>query len=71
MDFDHFLGEKHHILTHKGNGYKKNPVSMTVLAKKDMTEFNEELKKCEIVCANCHRIRTADRRRKKLDENKL
>lgn len=45
MDFDHVFGEKKFDIAH---GY--NQVSMKVLL--------EEISKCEVVCSNCHRIRT-------------
>lgn len=50
MDFDHVRGKKKagiSALAHAG----------------DLKSLLEELKKCEMVCANCHRIRT-DLRRK-------
>lgn len=47
LDFDHIKGEKEFSLARAGNyGWKK------VLA---------EIEKCEVVCANCHRIRTQER----------
>jgi hypothetical protein len=49
MDFDHVRGEK---LFGVGTGVTKGYA--TILA---------EIEKCEIVCANCHRIRTKSRRR--------
>ena len=45
MDFDHVRGKKH-----------KNVMELIpTLSKK---KINEEIAKCEIVCSNCHRIRT-------------
>jgi glutamate-1-semialdehyde aminotransferase len=45
MDFDHISGEKlHNISTLTNTGQTKR--------------LREELLKCEIVCANCHRERT-------------
>jgi hypothetical protein len=48
MDFDHIRGEKLFGITVSGNRKWE-----TVL---------KEIEKCEVVCANCHRIRTAQRR---------
>ena len=73
MDFDHREGTvKHPRLTHRENGYRRMPISMTALATQSLKAFKEEVAKCDVVCANCHRIRT-DRRRcgdHKLDECK-
>lgn len=48
MDFDHLRDKKFSIMSAYGRWPWKD-----VLA---------EIDKCEIVCANCHRIRTAERR---------
>lgn len=62
MDFDHRPGEeKHPRLTHRENGYKRLPISMTAFATQSMKLFEIEAKKCDVVCANCHRIRTWER----------
>jgi hypothetical protein len=53
MDFDHCRGEK---LT---------DVSKMQFGKFTNEEVMTELGKCELVCANCHRIRTATRRRER------
>lgn len=45
MDFDHVFGEKKYNI-----GNMVNLLSTRLL--------NEEIDKCEVVCANCHRIRT-------------
>lgn len=71
MDFDHRPGEvKHPSLAYTG---RKVPVSMTSLACTNLEVFLEEAKKCDVVCANCHRLRTWVRRcgDHKLDETKL
>ncbi len=45
MDFDHVRGKKH-----------KNVMELIpTLSKK---KIDEEIAKCEIVCSNCHRVRT-------------
>ena len=45
MDFDHVRGQKH-----------ANVMELvSTLSKK---KIDEEIAKCEIVCSNCHRIRT-------------
>jgi len=49
MDFDHVRGQKH-----------ANVMELvSTLSKK---KIDEEIAKCEIVCSNCHRIRTHVRR---------
>ena len=49
MDFDHVRGQKH-----------ANVMELvSTLSKK---KIDEEIAKCEIVCSNCHRIRTHMRR---------
>lgn len=49
MDFDHVRGRKH-----------KNVMELIpTLSKK---KIDEEIAKCEIVCSNCHRIRTHGRK---------
>jgi hypothetical protein len=57
MDFDHMGG--HH---------KKNNVSRMMLTDCSLKTIKEEIKKCELVCANCHRIRTF-RRRGRIEED--
>lgn len=49
MDFDHVRGEKTH------------PISHMLRQEYSMERIEEEIAKCELVCANCHRIRTRDR----------
>lgn len=49
MDFDHVRGEK--VAT----------ISFLVNQGAVLTRLREEIAKCEIVCANCHRIRTVKR----------
>jgi penicillin-binding protein-related factor A (putative recombinase) len=45
MDFDHRPGEK-----------KEFSISQPRISK--LVEFYKEMKKCDLVCANCHRLRT-------------
>ena len=46
MDFDHVSGEKKHIVSHMvAKGYSRQKVL-------------DEIAKCALVCAVCHRIRT-------------
>ena len=53
MDFDHVRGQKH-----------ANVMELvSTLSKK---KIDEEIAKCEIVCSNCHRIRTYMRRMNKV-----
>lgn len=48
LDFDHVRGEKSFTISEcTGKGYDK------LLA---------EVEKCDVVCANCHRVRTKERR---------
>ena len=46
MDFDHISGKKKHNLAR----YANSAVSISTI--------KDEIKKCEVVCANCHRYRT-------------
>jgi len=49
LDFDHVHGEKTFALS-------------TAMSSSDET-IRREAAKCEVVCANCHRVRTFERRR--------
>ena len=49
MDFDHVRGDKWKNISKIDRASEK--------------KIREELAKCDLVCANCHRIRTATRRR--------
>src|SRR5690349_20946122 len=51
MDFDHVRGEKE--------------FSIAACAKFSWARLMEEIGKCDVVCANCHRIRTHNRRQEK------
>ena len=53
MDFDHVRGRKH----------KNVSELIDSLSKK---KIDEEIAKCEVVCSNCHRIRTHNRIIKKV-----
>lgn len=48
MDFDHVEGEKEFGVSAAANSYGAN-------------QIREEIAKCEVVCSNCHRIRTHTR----------
>lgn len=48
MDFDHVIGNKHKTIS-----------SMIPIA--SLESIKTEIAKCELVCANCHRIRTKNR----------
>jgi hypothetical protein len=53
MDFDHVRGRK-----------QKNVMELIpTLSKK---KIDEEIAKCEVVCSNCHRVRTHMRKENKL-----
>ena len=56
MDFDHVRGIKH----------KNVSELIPTLSKK---KIDDEIKKCEVVCSNCHRIRTHIRRMHKKEKN--
>lgn len=47
MDFDHVRGEKRFVIS-RG-------------AREGTNVLEEELRKCDLVCSNCHRIRTHER----------
>ena len=57
MDFDHVRGRKH-----------KNVMELIPTLSKKI--IDEEIAKCEIVCSNCHRIRTHDRKTVKSSKSK-
>ena len=50
MDFDHVRGEK-----------TKN-IAFMLINDTSLEKIKEEIEKCELVCSNCHRIRTHQRR---------
>lgn len=54
MDFDHIKGKKRFNISEATQKYRSIPRLM------------EEIAKCELVCANCHRIRTYGRMNKVL-----
>ena len=54
MDFDHVKGEK-----------IGNVGQMVLKEKLGRKKILEEIAKCELVCANCHRLRTCNRSHKK------
>lgn len=49
LDFDHLFDKKYTISQH--------------LHRKSWDSLLEEISKCEVRCANCHRIKTAERNR--------
>ena len=51
LDFDHVYGKKVSNITHMLDYYS-------------IEDILKEIKKCEIVCANCHRKRTYERKNK-------
>ena len=55
MDFDHVRGRKQANVAELINTLSKKRI-------------DTEIAKCEIVCSNCHRIRTHDRRMKKIEK---
>jgi hypothetical protein len=50
MEFDHV------------RGVKTSSLSEMVSKGKRPDQLDEEIAKCDLVCANCHRIRTVERR---------
>jgi hypothetical protein len=48
MDFDHLRDKKYQVALMPGMGY-------------DIPAIKAEIAKCELVCANCHRVRTFTR----------
>lgn len=50
LEFDHLPGFE-----------KTEQVSLLILGRATLERVKEEIAKCELVCANCHRIRTAER----------
>lgn len=52
MDFDHIRGDKEFLVS---EAETKNP-----------QRVQKEVEKCELVCSNCHRIRT---KKRKVNEN--
>ncbi len=56
MDFDHVRGTKHANVAELINTLSKKKIDL-------------EIAKCEIVCSNCHRIRTHHRKIKKKDKS--
>jgi hypothetical protein len=57
MEFDHFEGNK------------VKDVSTMVSQGLGWSTIKSEIEKCEIVCANCHRIRTFNRRINQISSN--
>lgn len=51
MEFDHTRGVKKYNITGMAGGYKRETIQ-------------KEIDKCDVVCANCHNIRTHRRRNK-------
>jgi hypothetical protein len=52
MDFDHVRGEKVAEIT---------KIINHISSRKDLLLLKEEIAKCEVVCSNCHRLRTISR----------
>ena len=50
MEFDHVRGEKWKTISLLAGGGRCS-----------LERFEEELAKCDVVCANCHRVRTFER----------
>ncbi len=52
LDFDHVRGEKKRAIADMVSNYYS------------IRTIKEEMRKCEIRCANCHRIKTSERKNK-------
>ena len=63
MDFHHVRGEKLFSLGHYVNGGKSD-LQMTRESAHGASRarLTAEIEKCDLVCANCHRIRTRERK---------
>ena len=57
MDFDHV------------RGIKSKEISKLVKPGVSLDVIKEEISKCDLVCSNCHRIRTAQRKKENAVQN--
>jgi len=64
IQFPHYVTDFDHV---ESRGTKINNVSKLINSG-STKQVKEEIAKCDLVCANCHRIRTYNRRS---DENKI
>ena len=53
MDFDHIRGKKNFLISH------------AITNTTSIMNIEKEMAKCDLICANCHRIRTWNKRKKK------
>lgn len=58
MDFDHINGDKEYNIAN-------------MFRNKGMQQVKKEIEKCEVVCSNCHRIRTHNRRSSNREDTTL
>jgi hypothetical protein len=58
MDFDHL-------------GNKSFGIGTAVVSCRSKAQILDEVKKCELVCSNCHRVRTEERRNKVVAAGRL
>lgn len=56
LDFDHVRGQKVSGISGMIRNYSREDIF-------------KEIEKCEIICANCHRLRTLNRSKKKINKN--
>ena len=63
MEFDHVRGEKHFELSEAGRGSKgkkdrNGKERKRKAGSSSLVAVRDEILKCDVVCANCHRLRT-------------
>jgi len=57
LDFDHVKGQK--------------KFNVSIISTRSLESLMEEIAKCEVVCANCHRVRTKQRRKGESDKHSV
>jgi hypothetical protein len=57
-------------MDHRHGVHKKGVISLMVSNGADETALLEEVAKCDVVCANCHRERTHQRSKEKFDKQR-
>jgi len=62
LDFDHVRGEKLFSLGGHHGRWKNGEYQKSNIGRMSLDRILNETEKCEVVCANCHRVRTSERR---------